>query len=152
MRSHFRSLGADRRRIVHEEVSRTTVSVVRIGDLGCRGTSLERLASHCFACLVSEATRVQVRAVIDPALLPTERSGAALAPASSVATFDSSSCLAHQTAAGWFARATFARAAVPRTTASRATIPGSAASAAISRVAAACATTTAIRHCRIAAG
>lgn len=87
------------------------MGVVRVGDLSGRCPGLERLARDGGTGLVAEATWVQLRAVVQSALLPTEWSGLATgASATGMTTGDPAACLAEQPAAA----AVVARSAITR--------------------------------------
>jgi hypothetical protein len=63
-------LSPDARRIVEQEVSGATVGIVRIGDRTGRRTGIEWLVLQLMGCMMP---RCKVAAVVEPALLPAQR-------------------------------------------------------------------------------
>ncbi len=80
----FAALATDRRRVVDQEIAGTTNRVVRVPNLGTGRTRCERAVVQILCRVVPEQPRLQVRAVVEAALLPSERSGDATMPTSTV--------------------------------------------------------------------
>lgn len=71
-------LATDARRVALQEVARATHRVVRVCDLSCGLSGSERSAVHLGTGTMAEHSGIQVRAVVESALLPAQR--ASLAP------------------------------------------------------------------------
>ena len=65
-----RSLASDRWGIVDQEVSRSANGVVGIADLSRRRSRRERTTVQGFGCIMTEQPGLQMRAVVESALLP----------------------------------------------------------------------------------